>query len=85
MTTKQDLSLQPTQSHFKSEANAALFKTAKSRCSCAEFGADEYVGIRFDSVNTDGVYYFQIVRTQQGKTPRCTVIYPEHHLSEFCL
>ena len=76
-----------TKSQFKTDAHAALFKTAKSVVSCAKFGKGEYVGIRFDCTNSDGIRYFAIHSTQDGRkfSEHEEVCYPEHHLTCFCL
>jgi len=75
------------QSRFKTDAHAALFRTAKTTIACAKFGKDEYVGIRFYCTNGNGTRYFAIHSTQDGRkfSEHEEVCYPEHHLTSFCL
>ena len=61
-----------------------MFKTAKAVVSCALFGAGEYVGISDVWQHPDGTWWFTINRSERGEL-RYTVVYPEHHLCEFCL
>jgi hypothetical protein len=60
------------------------YKTAKALISCAKFSAGEFVAVKHDFTDVNGVRWFTIDRTERGSL-EYGVAYPEHHLTEFCL
>lgn len=63
---------------------SVLYKTAQARIGCAKFPIGAYVSVRFSHRNSDGVTWYEIAETQFGKLDS-PVMYPAHHLTNFCL
>lgn len=63
---------------------AKLYSTAKATVSCAEFKAGDYVNVEYYHTDAKGTVHFKITRSQHGPLAN-PVVYPEHHLTNFCL
>ncbi len=68
---------------MSTQRKETLYKTAFARISCAEFKAGECVRISHYS-HTNGKDYYLITATERGPA-RQEVVYPAHHLDQFCL
>ena len=66
------------------DQKAILYKTAFATIGCAHFSAGECVSVEHDWVDSNGVKWFTIRRSERGELPY-GVAYPEHHLTRFCL
>lgn len=64
-----------------SEVKAKLYKTAQATISCALFREGDFVSVKFLFIGAlDGIAWFEV--SKDGKT---STVYPEFHLTRFCL
>lgn len=63
---------------------ASFWKTAYALVGCAEFKAGDCVAVEYQFTDANGVDWFHINKTQHGPT-HCTIAYPFHHLTRFCI
>lgn len=58
-----------------------LYKTAKARIACAHFTAGQFVAVEYY-----GGHYFKCAANRENLSdPNRSAVYPQHHLTEFCL
>ncbi len=62
----------------------SLYKTAQATIGCAKFPAGVFVSVKYSHSTDNGTAWFEIHSTQDGILDS-PVIYPEHHLTSFCL
>lgn len=53
-----------------------LYKTAKATISCFHFKEGDFVSVKYEFTDSNGVSWFLC---------NGVVMYPEHHLTRFCL
>lgn len=70
-------------------SKASLYKTARATISCAKFKAGEIVAVRFFATDDNGKNWFECANEKfPDPLPPLwhkSAVYPEHHLTEFCL
>lgn len=57
-----------------------LYRTAKAVISCAYFKRDDFVSIKFSRIDENGIAWYEVSKDGARST-----MYPEHHLTNFCL
>jgi len=63
------------------DAKSKLYRTAKATISCKEFQAGDYVSVEYTHTDERGTRWFSTAKELEGTR----VMYPEHHLTDFCL
>ncbi len=63
-------------------AKRTMYRTAQATIGCAHFKANDFVSVEYFGQNNEGIHYFSCWQPNRNSG---VAVYPEHHLTKFCL